>query len=438
MNFDQLARAMSDRGVTRLYAKLLSPNDNSKNQPYFGGDWTALNMFPISTPVPEPGGKRPNFKAALRFSWMDDAGNLAGAPHAKLILYPDYPEVRFSGYLRGCSVAPTALMGTTRESGRVLFLGIHGEEVIGYAAGPDTALALWIGQRADLQKFGVFLEVPLPQFTTAREDRLALLAELCRIRDLEWIVSKRLKNGECVPCAATQCGGYTLEAELNISPNGRSDPDYRGWEIKAHAVTNLTKLSGAGAVTLMTPEPTGGVYKSEGIVPFIDAYGYSSNKPGHSGRRDFNGAHRVNSLAAKSQLTLTLIGYAKGTIVDPAGCLALIDSNGKTAASWAFADLINHWKSKHSSTAFVPYMMREHGQREYRYGEQVRLGTGADFLKVLAALDAGLLYYDPGIWYETTAGKTNWKKRSQFRVSSRSLGRLYTQWELVGVCEGSN
>jgi hypothetical protein len=31
---------------------------------------------------------------------------------------------------------------------------------------------------------------------------------------------------------SSNCGGYTLEAELGATPNGYSEPDFMGWEIK--------------------------------------------------------------------------------------------------------------------------------------------------------------------------------------------------------------
>ena len=37
-SFQKLNEMMSAAGAERLLVKKLSPNDNSKNQPYFGGD----------------------------------------------------------------------------------------------------------------------------------------------------------------------------------------------------------------------------------------------------------------------------------------------------------------------------------------------------------------------------------------------------------------
>ena len=44
----KLASIMSSYKVIRLYAKLLSENDNSKNQVYLGGGFSSLNLLPHS------------------------------------------------------------------------------------------------------------------------------------------------------------------------------------------------------------------------------------------------------------------------------------------------------------------------------------------------------------------------------------------------------
>jgi hypothetical protein len=46
LSLEQLRSAMRAAGANRFYAKALSPNDNSKNQPYFRGDLSILNILP--------------------------------------------------------------------------------------------------------------------------------------------------------------------------------------------------------------------------------------------------------------------------------------------------------------------------------------------------------------------------------------------------------
>ena len=43
-NLKNLAAMMVMQGVDKLYAKILSNNDNSKNQVYLGGGFSALNF----------------------------------------------------------------------------------------------------------------------------------------------------------------------------------------------------------------------------------------------------------------------------------------------------------------------------------------------------------------------------------------------------------
>ena len=49
-----------------------------------------------------------------------------------------------------------------------------------------------------------------------------------------------------------------------------------GWELKQHK----TRLDQPPRVvpTLMTPEPTGGIYKDEGIIAFMEKFGYPDKK----------------------------------------------------------------------------------------------------------------------------------------------------------------
>ena len=98
MRLQNLKSLFIDNGCNKIYIKKLSPNDNSKNQVYFGGSFEILNILPISEIKNEEAGdwNKERFKASINFSWIADDGNLFPAPNAQLILYPKYPEVRFS------------------------------------------------------------------------------------------------------------------------------------------------------------------------------------------------------------------------------------------------------------------------------------------------------------------------------------------------------
>ncbi len=198
-----------------MLKSLLSPNDNSKNQVYLGGSFEILNILPVSKIKAEEAGdwNRERFKAAIDFGWIHDDGDIYPAPNSQLILYPKYPEVRFSGFLSGSENPPSQLM-TQRLANRLLFIGVTEEgSTIGYVAAPDSAIAHEFSRLKITEETGVFKVLELQQSVNNKEK---LLHELSRIYNLDWIVSKSLTKDGLVACNAPQCGGYTLEAELGI------------------------------------------------------------------------------------------------------------------------------------------------------------------------------------------------------------------------------
>ena len=420
-------------------ASSLAANDNSKNQVYLGGDFGVLNTIPAGNPTVKATGShaKPIFEAGLNLSWLGANGRFYPAPHSKLILYPQYPEVRLSGFLLGCQDAPTELMGRTRVPGRLLILGVRDDgALLAWVGAPDSPANREFLEGASTgrsERNGVFHQIPLPEFG-AESDRDALLRELRRICGEGWVDSHRLgPHGERLPCEAPNCGGFTLEAELGITPNGYSEPDFRGWEVKQHAVPKFGSLA-SGPITLMTPEPTGGVYASKGVVPFLREYGYA-DRVGRADRRNFGGIHRAGAACNLTGLTLTLLGYDRGSgrITDASGGIALLDAEGREAAAWPFAGLMAHWNRKHARAAYLPSVMRVAPARQYRYGPAVRLGVGTDFLRFLGAVAAGAIYYDPGIKAESWSSKPVVKRRSQFRIKSGDIPALYESVEAVNL-----
>jgi hypothetical protein len=430
----ELSALFRDAGATELYAKPLAENDNSKNQIYFGPGFEALNLFPNEGIVPDSSPKNPIFKAKVRFSWLLPSGAIVEAPGAQLILYPQYPEVRFSGFLRGSSEAPSELM-RGRMTGRVLFLGVTGERrVIGFAAAPESPLVLEFHARASRPSAGVFHQLPLPDIGDEATKRRKLLAEFRRINRLGWIASKQLgADGRISPCNAPQCGGFTLEAELGIPKNSSAEPDFLGWEVKQHSVSNFERVT-TGVITLMTPEPTAGFYRDCGVQAFIRTFGYA-DRLGRGDRMNFGGVHRVGTRHPTTKLTMTLNGFgrASGRITDPSGHLALLSDDGRAAAVWPFAGLLEHWSRKHAKAVYVPSQCRKEPSRQYHYGHKIRLAERTDSLRLLRALADGAVYYDPGIKLENaSSARPVCKRRSQFRIASRSIAALY---ESVHVAE---
>jgi len=432
----ELRERMAAAGVRQLLVKELSANDNSKNQPYLGGDMNVANILPtgpVRAETTEKGNE--SLKAPLPFFWLQPEGGTAPAPNAQIIMYPQYPEVRLSGFLKGAIKAPSDVMNI-RQQGRFLFLGITNDrDIVAWATSPDSALAKGLRALVDLEKLGVFNVVPMAAAEN-RTTRQLLLAELKRIHRLDWIESRRLRlDGTYVACEASQCVGYTLEAELGVPSNGRAEPDFLGWEIKASEVAAFGRPPASKAVTLMTPEPTGGYYRSEGVEAFVRKYGYA-DKMGRVDRLNFGGVHRSAERHQGTGLTLLLAGFdsQSSKITNPTGALALVDDAGLIAAEWSFAALMSIWNRKHAQAAYVPAEAETDPVRRYRYGSIVRLGEGTDFTKLLSAIAKGHVYYDPGIKLENASQpKPAVKRRSQFRIGSKSIPQLYQNTETVDV-----
>lgn len=419
-----------NRGAERLYVKILAENDNSKNQVYLAGSFEPLNLLPSSEPiVRESAAGRRVLHASMRFSWLTEDGTESEAPATKLILYPQYPEVRLSGFLKGCTAGPNHLMGTeARVAGRILLLGVRPDGlVLGFVAGPETQLARETVARYPRLASGVLTEIPLGGTDT----RTALLTRLLAIAAEGWIPSVRLDAaGKLSPCNARNCGGYTLEARLGVRPNSRSLPDFLGWEVKQFGVKDLSNPRALSSITLMTPEPTAGHYRSLGVVDFVRRYGYPDVR-GREDRRNFGGVYRLDRKVERTGVTMRLLGYDNSSqrITDVDGGLALMDANDELLALWPFPGLIGHWNRKHGQAVFVPSISLEHPTR-FRFGRTVFLGMGTDFGLFLRGVVSGAVVYDPGIKVEAvgTATPTH-KRRSQFRIRFADLPVLYHRFE---------
>lgn len=441
LSLSRLILIMGDKGCTRLYVKNLAPNDNTKNQPYFGSDFESINIIPTQNIYVDEGTHGKTFKARLDFYWLDEDGKAWEAPEAKLILYPQYPEVRFSGFLLGCNPhkRPSDLFrprkaGQSMLPNRLLFMGItEGRKIYGYVVPLDSSLGREFQAAGLFNSIGVFQDASLLLSKDSISTRDVLLKRLLEVHQKDWIESKQLQaDGSIIGCNAPNCGGYTLEAELGIVPNGYSEPDFMGWEVKQHSVSNfdnLEKKMQAGVITLMTPEPGAGYYRDHGVIAFVRKFGYA-DKMGRPDRYNFGGIHRASVQQILTGLTLTLDGYdaQAGKITNAQGGIVLYDSLNVPAAVWRFSDLMSHWNRKHAQAVYVPSMkMSESLKLYYRYGNLVRLGEGTDFLRFLNCVASGTVYYDPGIKVENISTKPRTKRRSQFRIQSKEIAALYNK-----------
>lgn len=432
-------------GASEVLVKNLAPNDNSKNQIYLSGDISSLGMIPTGEVVFHPGtsmkpgasNRGPIFRAGMDLWWLSSDGSISPAPNSKLILYPQYSEVRLSGFLSACRAAPSTLFDPHkrgREPGRILMLApLPDGRVIAAVFSADSEEANAI-RSVPGELYGVLHRFELvPAHTASSED--VLLAELKRIHLLGWLDPEYLsRDGTRRPCRGTNCGGVTLETHLGITANGYSEPDFHGWEVKQHNVGSWAHES-ASRVTLMTPEPSGGAYVEKGPKYFVRTWGYPDQR-GREDRLNFGGIYRVGGTENKrTRLRLVLTGYDEITgNFEGDGAVMLIDPMDKVAASWSFAKLIDHWKRKHAKAVFVPSIVKKHPSIQYQYGWRVSLATGGRFSFLLRAFAYGSVHYDPGIKLEGASGpEEKLKRRSQFRIDSRQLGSLYESYRQVDL-----
>ena len=447
LSFESLKKCFLSHGVVELYYKELAPNDNSKNQPYFGGDVSSLSILPIGEMSHETSTSRRygrettnnRVKITVDFCWLDVATGIHSAPNSKLILYPQFPEVRFSGFLAGANAAPSTLMDPKkrgREAGRILFLGVTSDDrIVGYVATNESTISAEIRDQSSFVEIGVFKQVAL---YAARDSdgRVKLIEDLKAIRDAGWIPASKLnKNSEKIYYDKPNAVGYTLEAELGILPNGVCAPDYRGWELKAHKVSEQGALY-TGVTTLMTPEPNFGYYTESGVEEFVKKYGYP-DKNGVENRLNFGGVHRCNEISNRTYLTMALNGYplnGSDATFDFDGFLFLYDSQNVIAAGWTFDKLLEMWSRKHNKTAFVPFRSKldKNGKLVFKLAEEVSLRIGTDFILLLQGLLSQKVYYDPGIKLtDINTAKPKSKRRSQFRVKAKDIDTLYKEHIIV-------
>ncbi len=449
-----LLSMFDDLGAEKIYAKQLAPNDNSKNQPYLAGHLTEVAFLPTGELIPSgtrsqktaDSNRQVKFQAPMNLAWLDPEGHLHDAPNAKLIYYPQYPEVRFSGFLKGSSVNLSEWMNPARRGrapGRWMILGVNRNgTVYAYLATPGSSLASQL-EKTELVDVGSALqEIRVNNSLSGKSTKEVLTAKLKEISELGWIAGQKMNaDGNSSRYKAPNGGGYTLEALLGISPNGYAEPDYLGWEVKQFGVTEFPKR-GAKPTTLFTPEPDGGLYRQQGAAEFVRRYGYP-DKSGVPDRLNIGGKHTFGIRVEGTGLTLVLTGFDRDDcrITDASGAITLLDNVESVAAHWSYTKLIDHWKRKHAQAVYIPCIRRTGPAREheYSYGADVELGSGTDFNMLLSAISEGHVYYDPGIKLEKASSDSpKLKRRNQFRINHRHLQNLYTEFEFLNVSENGD
>lgn len=419
MDFNQLCDCFKGYGASEIIFKELSENDNSKNQVYLGGSYEVLQEIPHGDIITYADCKRPNMKAKLDFWWIRDDGTVGNAPGAQLILYPKYPEVRLSGFLKGCRTAPSDHFQTiTRndrtgmKDGRVLVLSPVGRRIYAYLAPRGSSIATYlIGQSHD----GLFGRIEFG-FENSKSELICHLRKQYKTNPHERV--RMYPDGSIRPYAARNAAGYTLEASFGIIPNGLPAPDFKGWELKCYDKSSIT---------LMTPEPDGGLYDKLGAREFIKLYGHNSE----DGGMYFTGPYRASvttKFGRERKLIVNGFNSIDGKIENVDGSIILLQDKDTELATWSFSHLLEHWSRKHNRACYVKYKKNPDGSISYR--EKVLLGEGTSPIFLLRAILANVVIYDPG---SRVNADGELKARSQFRIKAKDLILLYNHTEYVDI-----
>ena len=419
MNLESLKSIFSSVGADHFLFKPLSENDNSKNQVYLGGSYELLQMIPYGDIRVFADAKRPNFKAAVNFFWIGENGKYEQASHAQLILYPKYPEVRLSGFLKGCSLAPSEHMKppkakdrTGAKDGRILILAPVGDRIYAYLAPADSQIS---NQLLQENVEGVFERIDFIE-EDVKADLIRHLIDVYKDNPHELV--RLHPDGSIRPYSSKNAAGYTLEASFGIIPNGIAEPDYKGWELKCF---------NSSAVTLMTPEPDGGEYHRMGVREFVTEYGHQTD----DNKMYFTGPYSVHE-KYKYGVTRNLIvlGYdfENRKITDVNGAIVLLQDDLELA-SWSFAHILTHWSRKHDKACYMKYVrLPEPNRNKIDFKPSALLCETTLPEYFLDSVVDGTVYFDPG---SRISEDGTVKPRNQFRVKEKDIFKLYGKHEII-------
>ena len=423
--FAKMTDQFANLGCTELLVKPLSLHqDNEKNQIYLGSSSNELmSILPgqqnfrnasSSTLKRKSNTKSLIIETALKFSWINEGSEPSLAPFTKIIDYFQYPEIRLSGFLRGCTNPPDALRRErqSRYGRRCLVIGISGDQIFATVITDSTptiidkllSLPKW-------QPYDLFHVLALSNSAPPLIDPTKLLAEIRAITGKKHDgCSLKTLGGTPEPYLAVNGGGYTLEALLGIPRNSSGAPDKYGFEIKSFSTNRIT---------LMTPEPDFGYRHDQGLTAFLMKFGWKGTK--NDGSYRFNGKHNTLGIYPKSKLELKILNWDSITnSPDGNGSpdIVLINPNtDEIAAGWTFSKLSASWGRKHAGGIYVQSTRSQpvNAARppRYTFGPTVHCGLGTSPLYLMKAIGTGNVYLDPGDRVNS-AGEE--KKRTQWRI----------------------
>lgn len=439
----QLADVLTKHNVRDAIIKPLSKNHNDKNQVYSGADFKPLMPF-FEVSFQERTASVSTKKAGTlkgsaileatfdNFHWLEYSGKEVRARNVKMIIYPQYPEARLSGFL--------TVDGTMPRSMSVEFTKNN----------PASVRYLVLGRRNQGEVLALMILDPTPTFTD--EFKSLPNAEKSRVwkyLDLGSTSSDRLKtllmkaastshrgcrfnmNGQIIPFNGTQVCGYTLEQACGILPNNDKSGDYEGIELKAHTQKK---------VTLFTPEPDLGDYADD-FNNFMKTFGYQDAR----GNFRLTGIHKVGTVSKKSGLRMTIENYDPSVQIAAQSNIyvALFDQENRLAAGWSLERLLNCWGAKHNEVVYVPASRSDTSdekdrQEGYKYrvtfGNQVLWCRKTSIDKLFLAIHNGIIFLDPAPKLHMT-DKSQSKRRSQWRVNdiNEAVKHLYEDIRLVSL-----
>lgn len=428
-SFEEIVTTLEKLGSEKILIKLLKPNDNSKNQIYMGGDFSALQMFPTGKVVRSEGTSNKKkktseiLKAQLPLLWLNESGQLEASKFATFILYPQYPEVRMSGMLMGCRNAPSPIINS-RDEGRILIFGISKSksEVICFALKHQDHASEEIRNQiasGHFESAGIFY--------TLKPQKRPIDVIVGKLRTIDFTVYHKtfyLTHGQRIYTTSRNSCGTTLEGLLGIEANSSPTPDWNDWELKAVSTSKYPQPYPSSRVTLLTGEPDGGLYVTN-LNQFILNYTHVTGP----NQRYFTGPWDMKKGVFKGlQLSYNEI---ESKIV-----LMATNPNPIEVACWDLATIINHWKSKHQHAVFVPYTKDNH--KQVRFSPLVCVGEGATFKLFFSALRNGTILLDPGVRFSYKPEKEKWKvhKRTQWRTVLKQLPTIYSLFSFIDVIKG--
>lgn len=428
-SFDQIVTTLQTLGSEKILIKFLSSNDNSKNQIYLGGNFSVLQMFPTGEVVRNLGTSNKKkksseiLKAPLPLFWLTENAELEPSKFATFILYPQYPEVRMSGMLRGCHEAPNKIIAS-RDEGRILIFGINKTQskIICFALKESDPASREIRSQISSDKFetdGVFY--------TFRSQNPPIDNIIAKLRTIDFSIYQPtfyLKQGMRIYTTNPNSSGTTLEGLLGIDSNSLPTPDWNDWELKAVATKKYPEPQPSARVTLLTGEPDGGLYVSD-LNKFMLNYAHETKR----NEKYFTGPWDIKKgVFKKLQLSYDK-DRSKIVLMD-------VESNQIEVASWDLVGIINHWKSKHQHAVFVPYT--KNSNQQVRFSPFVCIGEGATFELFFSALKNGLISLDPGVKFTYKEEKDKWEvhKRTQWRTTLKMLPSIYSVFYFIDVING--